>query len=327
MTFSLFQVLPRLFFILLVLSFYLVWGNQQFLALISAHVASVVVVAILCFWVVRLEWRLALGHQFNIHESVPLLKFGMPLVAGGLAYWCMSTIDRVLLRSLSGFEELAVYSVATSFAMVTAIFQSVFSVVWAPIVYKWVEQGVELDRLNVISETVLLVVLLFTCIAGFFSWVLLFVLPEEYARVRFLLPVCMLCPLFYALSEVSGIGLGISKRSGYAMLASLIGLLIAVICNFLLIPRLGAAGAGVASAVAFWFYLLLRTEFSYRVWQPTPRRKMYFSTFLLLLVSSYSAISVELSVFYFASMWLFFAGFFIVIFWSRINYLCKYWWQ
>ena len=60
--------------------------------------------------------------------------------------------------------------------------------------------------------------------------------------------------------------------------------------NYLLVPLYGAAGAAVSTAFSFWFFLVLRTEFSCFVWQNIPRLKLYTSTFLCVIAASCSAL-------------------------------------
>lgn len=77
------------------------------------------------------------------------------------------------------------------------------------------------------------------------------------------------------------------------MLASLIALIINVLANVLLVPSFGAGGAAVSTCLAFWAFLILRTEFSIISWKTMPRFEMYFFTFLCLAGASVSALAGE----------------------------------
>lgn len=55
-----------------------------------------------------------------------MIHYSMPLIGSGLAFWGLTTLDKVLLRSLSGFEELGIYALAVSFAAAGLILQSIF---------------------------------------------------------------------------------------------------------------------------------------------------------------------------------------------------------
>ena len=76
------------------------------------------------------------------------LRYGLPLAFGNLAYWGLTSIDRFVLKNISGLDELGIYSMAVSFGAVALIFQSVFSTIWAPLVFKWVEEKTNLDKIG-----------------------------------------------------------------------------------------------------------------------------------------------------------------------------------
>jgi O-antigen/teichoic acid export membrane protein len=92
----------------------------------------------------------------------------------------------------------------------------------------------------------------------------------------------MAYPLFYTLSETTAVGLGITRRSMLSMTASIIAELVNLIGCFLLVPRYGAAGAGISTAIAFWIFFFCRTEFAIRAWRPLPRVKLYVTTLVCL---------------------------------------------
>ena len=74
------------------------------------------------------------------------------------------------------------------------------------------------------------------------------------------------------------------------MYVSIIAMIINVIGNYFLIPILGAMGAAISTALSFWFFYLLRTECSRKVWRNIPRRKAYLITLLLLFTLIVNAI-------------------------------------
>ncbi|MBL4630818.1 MAG: polysaccharide biosynthesis C-terminal domain-containing protein [Paraglaciecola sp.] len=62
------------------------------------------------------------------------------------------------------------------------------------------------------------------------------------------------------------------------MLASCIAFAVNILGNYILVPTLGSKGAAISTAVSFWIFLVLRTEFASRVWRPLPRVWLYFSS-------------------------------------------------
>ena len=123
-------------------------------------------------------------------------------------------------------------------------------------------------------------------VAGLFSWLLDFILPNQYLSVKYLIIICIIGPLFYTLSEVTGIGIAIAKKTRFSMYASIGAMLTSIVLNFFLVKKLGALGAAISTAFSFWFFYILRTEFSQLVWRKTIKIRGYLITFSILLISS-----------------------------------------
>ena len=290
LAFSMSQIMPKALFLMVIGSYYLLSFGFDFLHLVIAHTLSILAVTLVYTWNTRQEWLAMLSQRIDIARLQALLRFGMPLIMGGVAFWGLTAMDKLFLRSLSTFEELGIYSVASSFAAAAIIFQSVFSTVWAPTVYKWAEEGINTEKIDQVTEYILAAVVFLFVLAGLFSWIVTYLLPQKYDEVQYLLVACMAYPLLYTLSETTVVGLGITRKSSYAMLASLIAVLVNLVGNYLLVPSHGAAGAAVSTAFAFWIFLICRTELSCLAWRKIPRLKLYSSTFICLTIAISSAL-------------------------------------
>ena len=214
-----------------------------------------------------------------------MLRFGLPLVAGGFAFWGMASIDRFLLNRYSNLSELAVYSMAVSFASVGSILTSVFGTIWHPLVYRWSLEGVEPARFQrVLDLTVLSSAVLWT-FSGLFSWVIAFLLPTDYEQVVWLLPLCLSVPLLYLISEVTQIGINLKRKTVYAMIISAAALALNVLINITWLAEFGALAAALASAAAFTLFLIGRTEVSSRLLPLFSRASVYLVLMLFLVAS------------------------------------------
>nr|WP_281419274.1 polysaccharide biosynthesis C-terminal domain-containing protein [Marinobacterium ramblicola] len=84
------------------------------------------------------------------------------------------------------------------------------------------------------------------------------------------------------MSETTVVGIGVTRRSIFAMLPAIVAFAVNCIGNWLLIPRFGAAGAAVSTSISFWVFFILRTELSIYVWKPIPRGLLYTYTTILV---------------------------------------------
>lgn len=289
--FSLSQLVPKVVILISLLCIFYFCDSYKFKQLLWANFLGFFLTLITMLIITRKDWLSAITSRVNYSKSKEMIHFGFPLILGSLAFWGVTAMDRMFLRTLSTFEQLAIFSVAVSFASAATIIQSIFSTLWAPMVYKLANNDEEsLELVTKASKYLLLVVVALFCIAGLLSWIVDFLIPKNYDDVKFILLACLGYPLLYTLSETTVVGIGVSKKTYYSMLASLLALGINFGLNYVLVPFYGAAGAAVSTCITFWFFLIFRTEFSILCWKKIPRLELYFFTFLCVLGASIEAV-------------------------------------
>jgi len=275
LAFSMSQVLPKLLLLGFIGLYVYAEVDKTLTNLILANTAALVFVSVVFAFNTRKEWIAGAASKIEFEHLKHMLRFGMPLIFGGIAFWGLTAVDKVFLRALASFEELAVYSVSVSFAAAAIILQSVFSTVWAPTVYKWASKGEGLENVHRVTRYVLALVVVLFCVAGLLSWIIELFLPPHYSEVQWIVVSCLGYPLLYTLSESTAVGIGISRRTGFSMLSAVIAFFVNTLGNWLLIPDYGAAGAAVSTCFSFWIFFLLRTEFSMFLWKKMPRLPIY----------------------------------------------------
>lgn len=284
MAFSMSQFLPKVALLLTLGALASPMFSKSFAELEVAYLVSLLSVLLLYTWNTRRDWAPALTAGVSRVQIKGLLGFGVPLIFAGVAYWGLDATSSLVLRSLSSLSELAVYSVSMSFAGVGVVFQAIFTVLWAPLVYKWVAHGVDMRRVDHIAQQALAVVCVLWILSGVFSWVADLILPARYLQVKYFMLCCIGQPLLYTLSEVTCVGIGITRKSMLSLWSTLAALVVNVGISVWLVPKHGAAGAVVANALAFLVFFVARTEASTHVWRPFPRARLYvFVTAAVLL--------------------------------------------
>lgn len=289
-SYSVALLFPKIVFLLIV-SLYIFFDYEiTTLQAISSHALSTVAVFLFLVWVTRDTWLLAIKQRIDIGQLRKMFAYSVHLIFSGLAYWGLVSVDRYFLQMFSGYEELGVYSVATNFAALGLIFQGIFTTIWAPVVYKWVSEGEDISKIEKVIHYVLFLIVLLFALTGMFSWVIDFILPDSFGEVRYLVVACLGFPLLYTLSEATSVGTGITRKTIYALLATLISLSFNFIGSYILIPLYGAKGAAISTCVAFWIFFVLRTEFSMYVWQSIPRFSIYFWSLTCVVCAVFSAV-------------------------------------
>lgn len=280
--YSVSQVTPKVLQLILVLVITIAFSARDFLQLQSTMLLSMVAVVFFCVWSTRDEWKKALKKDTQSSELKKLLAFGFPLMFSSLAYWGLTAASTLALRAWSSLEELAVYSVAGSFAGAAIVFQSIFTVIWAPTVYRWVSEGADMSVVDRVAKQAMAIIFAIVAICGSLSWFCDWLLPSRYSDVKYIL-ICMLMqPLLYTLSEITCVGIGIERRTIHSVWITLLAMLINIVLGYFLVPSHGAAGAAASNAIAFSAFFFARTEVSSRIWRSIPRGNLYFCVTLLV---------------------------------------------
>lgn len=275
LVFSIAEVLPKVVVVVLLVPLVLIGASSSVAQLQALTVLSLLAGILVSGWNTRALWRTALKRRVPAGASRPLLALALPLLVASLAYWGLTATGVVALRRWSTLKELADFALAMSVANAAALLQAVFTVVWAPIVYRWVGTGADVSRIDQVADKVAAVVCAAFVGFGLGAPLLDVLLPAKYAQVRYLVLCTIVPPLLYTISEVTGIGIVIARRTTLASRATLFAFGCCIALSALLVPRLGARGAVIANALSFVVYFVGRTEASARVWRPVRRRRLY----------------------------------------------------
>lgn len=279
--YSMSQLLPKIIFLFTVINTVWLGLARDSYSLITANATSTILAFLVFTWNTRHECLLAFKERVDIIQLRSAFSFGWPLIFGGLASWGLNVMDRLFLRHFSTYAELGVYSITMSVAVVVTIFAGIFNTIWSPMVYKWMsENNFDYKKIDIVSEYVLAAIYFFIVFTNLFSWIIPYFLPPQYSKIQYLISVCLLGPLLYTLSEVTGIGIAVVRKTKYSMLCAIIAMLSSAILNYLLVPQLGASGAAISTALAFFIFFSLKTVIAALIW----RKKFYLKVFFIMIV-------------------------------------------
>ncbi|MCK9515363.1 MAG: lipopolysaccharide biosynthesis protein [Ottowia sp.] len=266
LAYSMSQILAKLLLLAIIVIYAFATTKRGFSMLLGAQAAALTLTLIVFSWNTRYDWLQALHARLHSSTFKHLFAFGWPLIFGGVASWGLAAMARLFLRSYSSFEELAFYSVASSIASAATVMAGIFNVIWSPIVFQWVANNENLERINTIAYHMTTIVFISLCFVAAISPVIQYILPLSYNGVQFLIVGCMAAPLYYTLAEVTGIGISVTRRTVFALMAAVSAVIVNAVLCLLLVSNYGATGAMIANVTAFWVYWILRTEFSALIW-------------------------------------------------------------
>ena len=199
--------------------------------------------------------------RFSFNKLKPMLKFGLPLLPAGIAWFLFDISDRYFLEHLSSETELGLYSLAAKFAMIVQFLllmplQRVYFASYYPLAKK--------DPEN--ARYILGRFFTYFCLAGgfvglgviFLSEPLIKIMADEafwtsYKVVPLLAGSAVLLGIIHTLNA----GINITGKTKYLPIIVGSAAIVNIGLNFALIPKFGMMGAGYATFISYIVYFLI----------------------------------------------------------------------
>ena len=224
-----------------------------------------------------------------------LLRYAIPLSLGAVAFWGVKFSGHLGLRLDADFEGLAYYSVGISIATGVGVLGSLFNTMWFPFLFKLENEGGASKAMSFGLDLAAGILLLGVGLLGVLSDLVVMILPPAFEHIKYMLPVLVMSPFLYTLSEVTGSGIALSRKTSYGMLAGVIASLSAVGSAVLLVREFGAFGAAYAYLLGHIIFFVLRTEFSRRLVPHAGLAKCYPVVLVCLIYVVFFSQSLALS--------------------------------
>jgi O-antigen/teichoic acid export membrane protein len=193
--------------------------------------------------------------------SVPVLKelfkFGLPQIPVFLLNNANNSLPQLAMNIYVSREIIGIYANAISITSILIIVQNSVNVFWAPYVY----ENYKTEQKNIIKvhhcvSYLMFIATLLVCVFSDFIYFLL--VDKSYWESKSILPVLLISPLCYTISETLGIGFKIAKKSYWNIVVYASSFLTNWGLCYLLVPRGGILGAACSVAVSALVMLILK---------------------------------------------------------------------
>jgi len=212
-------------------------------SLIAAGVTAVAALYLLRNWVsiTSFSWKL-------LKEMV---RFGLPLVPAAVAYWLATSSDRFVLTLFWSESEVGLYSLGTYVASALGLVVGAFQRAFGPFAFSiHREQGSGQVYAKTLTVYAWGGCFLCTSLTLFAPMLLRVFTTGQYLPAASCVPFLAFSYVLLGARDIASIGAAISKRSIPVATSILIAAATGVGLNFLLDPRMGRDGAGIASMSA-----------------------------------------------------------------------------
>ncbi|MFQ5769443.1 MAG: oligosaccharide flippase family protein [bacterium] len=234
--------------------YFIVYLRIGILGILYGALLSSVIVFLINFAFIRRYIVL----QFSKVLFKKMLRFGLPLIPGALAFWLMSSADRYFLIHYSDTHEIGLYSMGFRFAVILEfILREPFEKNWASIYFRLAKQAnAKAQFSNIFTYYFLIGSFLCLGISIFAKPVIQIMTTPAFYSAYEVVPLLAVAILFRGMSNTTAVGIGISGKTEYYGLTVVATALINLLLNYLLIPPFGMKGAALATMFSFVFMQL-----------------------------------------------------------------------
>lgn len=205
-----------------------------------------------------------------VKSLVSVAFFGVTI---GFSNILILYMDRIMINSMLGLEELGIYGRAAFYGTLVSIpIRSVSKISAVIVGQHWKDEKQE--AINKLYREISLHQLIFGLLIFIGIWGnirnIFHILPDDYSSGQFVIFYMGISNLIIMASGISGSIMATSSH--YRLLAFFVFLfgVLVVVTNLVFIPVMGIAGAALASAISAFFYGLMRYLFLWRKYGMQP---------------------------------------------------------
>jgi O-antigen/teichoic acid export membrane protein len=180
-----------------------------------------------------------------------MLRFSLPLIPGGLAYWVVSFADRYFVEAYTNTSEVGLYSVGSAIAAVVALVTGAFQMAWGPFAFSiHTQPTARRTYADAFLVYLWLGVGLSTGASLFAPEALRVLTTSQYSGAASVVGMLALSYVMIGLTYVAATGPAIAKRTGPTGVAMAGAAILNIVLNFAFVPTYGKLGSAVATLIS-----------------------------------------------------------------------------
>jgi O-antigen/teichoic acid export membrane protein len=189
-----------------------------------------------------------------------LLKFCLPLVPSTIFWWITGVSDRYLVAAMVSDEENGLYAAAYKIPTLLTYVVTIFNDAWK---LSAVSESEDKEKCAEFYSQIYgyYIAVMFVgggAIAVCSQLAAKILFAESYFTAWIFIPVLSAATVFTALDTFLGSVYFTVKRTQMSLWTSLLGAAVNVVLNFIMIPKLGAMGASIATFASYFLVYIVR---------------------------------------------------------------------
>lgn len=188
------------------------------------------------------------------------LKYGLPLIPHSIGGWVLSVSDRMFLERYGTLDEIGVYSLGYQFGLLLDYVLGGINKAYVPFFFKTASENKNAAAVfeEVIKYYSVFVLTIGLGVAMFSKEItLIMVSNKSYYGAMGIIPLISVVSVLHGYYYMSVNGIFYCKNTKVLAVTTTISALVAILMNFLLIPRYGMYGAAFATMTAYVVLFLM----------------------------------------------------------------------
>lgn len=189
-------------------------------------------------------------HFFKADISIikSMIQYSAPLILNSISWSLMSLVDRVMITSMYTSSANGIYAVASKIPTLLTIIANVFTQAWGLSLVKDYENKKDNRFYNNIYNMFHVLILLGTSVILLFTNnVFKMIIGKEFSEAVQYIAILMMGTVFLTYSNFFSSVYSAAKKPSKIAFSSTAGLVLNIILNAILIPRIGVMGACIAT--------------------------------------------------------------------------------
>jgi len=218
--------------------------------------------------------------NLNFKQIKKALVFSLPLLPGSIAYYLTTISDRILIDKYLGLNDLGIYSVAATIALILNIFSFGAYKAFEPYIFKnWGSDGFMNIFENIRNSFVYVLLIGVLCLSVFSKEFFLLMTDVKFHGAYWYVPMIIIGVYSSSLSLLYGSIITAKEKTKINSMIIIIGASISVTLNILFLPRYGLLTAAIVSSLAMTVMLFIS------IWYAQLKVSHYKPLFSSLLVA------------------------------------------
>lgn len=203
------------------------------------------------------DFSFKFASKFKIKE---MLKYSLPMMPTTVIWWITNVSDRFVVTYVCGSAENGLYSAAYKIPTVIALVAGVFNEAWQLSAISESKDREEVSNFfSAVFERYQAILFLgCSVLIPFTPLATRILLNDSYFSAWTFMPVLLVATVFSSLVTFIGTIYTVKKKTMMSLVTAAFGAILNIVLNFALIPRMGAQGAGIATAISYFAVFVLR---------------------------------------------------------------------